>query len=110
PASSEASREWMREAFAEDPLARLANVRVPILAVQGGKDFQVSPERDFGPITALIDKRGPKGSATELFPELDHLFKPEPGISTPGHYADLRRRVDPSFMAVVVAWALERCT
>lgn len=109
PASSEAARRWMVEAFAEDPLARLAKVRAPILALQGGKDFQVSPERDFGPIQALIASKAAKLSAAELFPELDHLFKHEPGISTPGHYADLRRRVDPAMIERVVSWATSVC-
>jgi predicted alpha/beta hydrolase len=107
PASSEGARRWMIEAFAEDPLARLAKVRVPILALQGGKDFQVSPERDFGPIKALLEQKSVKGSAADLFPELDHLFKPEPGVSTPGHYADLRRHVDPTLIERVIAWATE---
>ncbi|HVI01658.1 MAG TPA: alpha/beta hydrolase [Enhygromyxa sp.] len=109
PASSEGARRWMVEAFAEDPLARLAKVRGPILALQGGKDFQVSPERDFGPIQAYIERKAAKGSAAELFAELDHLFKPELGVSTPGHYADLRRRVDPAFIERVVTWSLEIC-
>jgi pimeloyl-ACP methyl ester carboxylesterase len=108
PASSEGAREWMVEAFAEDPLARLAKVRAPVLALQGGKDFQVSAERDFEPIRALLETKGPRGSAAELFPELDHLFKPEPGISTPGHYADLRRHLDPSLIERVEHWALGR--
>jgi pimeloyl-ACP methyl ester carboxylesterase len=106
PASSEGARRWMVEAFAEDPLARLAKVRAPILALQGGKDFQVSPARDFEPIRAHVEKRGGKGSAAELLPELDHLFKHEPGISTPGHYADLRRRMEPGVIEHVVSWAL----
>jgi hypothetical protein len=108
PASSEGARRWMVEAFAEDPLARLAKVRAPILALQGGKDFQVSPERDFGPIQMLIEQKAAKGSAAELFPELDHLFKHEPGVSTPGHYADLRRHVDVTLIERVIAWASER--
>lgn len=109
PASSEGARRWMVEAFAEDPLARLAKVRAPILALQGGKDFQVSPERDFQPIRAWIEQNAANGSAAELFPELDHLFKPEPGVSTPGHYADLRRRVDPAVIERVIGWATQVC-
>ncbi len=109
PASSEGARQWMIEAFAEDPLARLGKVRAPVFAVQGGKDFQVSPERDFGPIRELIEARASKGSAAQLFPELDHLFKHEPGVSTPGHYADLRRRVDPAVIEAVIGWALGVC-
>lgn len=106
PASSEGARRWMVEAFAEDPLTRLAKVRAPILALQGGKDFQVSQVRDFEPIREHVERRGAKGSAVELFPELDHLFKPEPGVSTPGHYADLRRHVDPAVLERVTSWAL----
>lgn len=105
PASSEAARLWMIEAFAEDPLARLAKVRAPIFALQGGKDFQVSPERDFEPIRALVERRGGQHDRTLLLPELDHLFKHEPGMSTPGHYADLRRRVDAEVIAAIVEWA-----
>jgi hypothetical protein len=108
PASSEGARVWMIEAFAEDPLARLAKVRVPILALQGGKDFQVSPERDFALIRELVEQRGAKGSAVELFDELDYMFKREPGVSTPGHYADLRRRVDGAMIERVVSWSLAR--
>ena len=105
PASSEGSRQWIVEALAEDPLARLAKVRAPILAVQGGKDFQVSPERDFELIRAAVEARSGEANVALLFPELDHLFKPEPGESTPGHYADLRRHVDPSLIEQLVAWA-----
>jgi len=106
PASSEGARRWMIEAFAEDPLARLAKVRAPVLAVQGGKDFQVSPERDFELIRGLLERKGAKGSAVALFEGVDHLLKPEPGVSTPGHYADLRRRVDPGVIERVREWAL----
>lgn len=104
PATSEGAREWMIEAFAEDPLARLAEVRAPILAVQGGKDFQVSPARDFGPIRELVESRAAAGSEAILFADLDHLFKPEPGLSTPGHYADLRRHLDAELIATIVTW------
>lgn len=106
PASSEGSRRWMLEAFAEDPLARLAKVSAPILALQGSKDFQVSPVRDFEPVRAQIEQHGTKGSAAELVPDVDHLFKPEPSVSTPGHYADLRRRVDPMVLERVTSWSL----
>jgi pimeloyl-ACP methyl ester carboxylesterase len=106
PASSEGSRQWMIEAFAEDPLARLAKVRAPILALQGGKDFQVSPIRDFEPIRAHVEQHGAQGSAAELMPELDHLLKPELGMSTPGHYADLRRHVDPAVIERLTSWSL----
>lgn len=106
PASSVGARQWMIEAFAEDPLARLRGVRIPILALQGEKDFQVSPERDFGVIAELLEKRD--SCESRLIAGVDHLFKPEAGVSTPGHYSDLERRVDGGVIQVIVDWALRR--
>ena len=34
---------WMRELLTHDPRLDLANIRVPVLAVAGGKDIQVNP-------------------------------------------------------------------
>lgn len=105
PASSVGARQWMIEAFAEDPLARVRAVpkSVPILALQGEADFQVSPERDFEAIAALLATR--ESCEARRLPGLDHLFKPEAGVSTPGHYSDLERRVDPELLALLVAWS-----
>jgi pimeloyl-ACP methyl ester carboxylesterase len=105
PASNVGARQWMIEAFAEDPLARVRAVpkSVPILALQGEADFQVSPERDFGPIAALLGERD--ACEARRLPGLDHLFKPETGRSTPGHYSDLDRQVDPELLALLVAWS-----
>ncbi|MCA9701418.1 MAG: alpha/beta hydrolase [Myxococcales bacterium] len=108
PASSEGARDWMVQAFAEDPLARLRAVKVPVLALQGGKDFQVSPERDFAAVQGVLEAKGAKGSKVVLLEGLDHLFKPEGGVSTPGHYGDLGRRVDVGVIEEVCGWALER--
>lgn len=102
PASSVAARAWMIEAFREDPLARLKAVKVPVLALQGDKDFQVSAERDFGPIAELLGTR--KSCEVQLIAGVDHLFKPESGQSTPGHYSDLERRVAPEVIAAITQW------
>jgi pimeloyl-ACP methyl ester carboxylesterase len=105
PASSEGGRTWMIEAFGEDPMKRLAAVKVPVLALQGEKDFQVSAERDFGPVAELLGKR--KSCEARLIAGVDHLFKPEPGVSTPGHYSDLERRVSAEVIAAIVEWLVE---
>ena len=107
PASNEAMRAWMEQAFKEDPLARLRKVsrRTPVLAVQGSKDFQNDPKLDFGPVEEAIEKKSAKGSDARLFDGLDHLFKAEGGRSTPAHYADLRRAVDPAFISYLLEWA-----
>ena len=103
PAAAEPMRDWMQEVLPIDPLAEIGKVRVPILAVQGGKDFQVSATRDFQPIATLLESRN-DGSASAAFGDLDHLFKHEPADSRPGHYRDLRRHVDNEFLQSLVTW------
>jgi pimeloyl-ACP methyl ester carboxylesterase len=107
PASTEAARNWMKEMFRQDPLANLRRLRIPILVLQGSKDFQVDPRLDFGPLEDLVTngKAGAKGSETRLFEGVDHLFKPEPGESKLGHYSDLSRHVAPEVVEHIVRWS-----
>lgn len=102
PAASEPARMWMKEVFAYDPAAVLRTVRAPVLVVQGSKDFQVHPEHDFMALKNALNRH--RSSTARRFDDLDHLFKPEPGASSVGHYGDLSRRVDPTFLEFVSTW------
>ena len=57
---------------------------MPMLVLQGGRDYQVSPTKDFeGWKTALADK----GNAVlKLYPDLNHLMIAGQGPSTPAEY------------------------
>ena len=102
PAASEPVRMWMKEVFGYEPVGMLRKVRAPVLVVQGGRDFQVHPERDFEALSSALNRH--RGSDARRFDDLDHLFKLETGRSTVGHYSDLSRRVDPEFLSYLVAW------
>lgn len=108
PAASEPMREWMVEIFEEDPLARARRLKVPVLVLAGAKDFQTDANLDFGTMAALLEQRGRTESESRLFPALDHLLKPEPGVSTVGHYSDLTRHVDPEALSLLTAWCRAR--
>jgi len=108
PAATEPVRMYLKEIFAQDPVENLERVKAPVLVAQGSKDFQVDPELDFEPLRDTVARHGGKHGDAKLFAGLDHLFKPEPGESTVGHYADMRRRVDASFIEHVVTWARAR--
>jgi pimeloyl-ACP methyl ester carboxylesterase len=107
PASTEPARNWMKEMFREDPVRNLRQVKVPVLVVQGAKDFQVDPQLDFPALAAVVETPAGRrrGSETRLFENVDHLFKPEPGESKLGHYSDLSRRVDPRVIDHIVDWS-----
>ena len=98
------SRIVAAEIFAVKPAELVARVRVPMWLAQGGKDFEVDPIADS---TALVRaaKRGKTKLVLRRYADLDHLFKPEPGRSSPSRYVALGRPVDPGFVADLVAWA-----
>ena len=104
---SPAQASYLRELFKLDPIDSLASIAAPIIALQGGKDFQIDPVSDFGPVRAIVEneRRSSPHNQALLFADLDHLLKHETGRSTIGHYGDLSRHVDQRAVQAVVAWA-----
>jgi len=66
-----------------DPAAAAAALAIPILVLQGGRDYQVTAA-DFARFSAALGKRG-NATLIEL-PELNHLFVAGAGRSTPAEY------------------------
>ncbi len=103
PPELQPQAKWLAEIFAVKPAELVAGVRVPIWVAQGGKDFEVDPVADS---TALV--RAAKKAKVKLvlkrYAGLDHLFKHEPGASSPARYLVVGRPVDPGFLADLVAW------
>jgi len=68
---------------AHDPVAEAKSLKQPLLILQGGRDYQVTPAQfeDW--------KKGLEGSANvtfKLYPELNHLFIAGKGKSSPSEY------------------------
>jgi pimeloyl-ACP methyl ester carboxylesterase len=105
PAGAEPMRRWMKEIFRYEPTRELAKAKVPVFLAQGRKDFQVDARDDFAVLAGIVTLLpAAKRSLSREYEGLDHLFKPEPGDSKVGHYADPSRHVDSSFIADVIAW------
>ena len=101
PAATAPVERWLREVFAIDPVKTLRAVRAPVCVLQGDKDFQVHPVRDFDPLRAVVEAPTPPHGRAMKLPGLDHLMKPEPGDSSVGHYADLSRTVAPEAIEAI---------
>lgn len=95
--------QWIREALAVDLDELLAKSEATLWIAQGEKDFEVDPGKDSSALAKLARKHKKKHSAT-LYPELDHLFKREPGDSAPARYLVPGRPVDRKFLADLAAW------
>ncbi len=107
PPELEREAQWLREMFAVRPHKLLARLQAPVFVGQGGKDFEVDPNKD--PIAL---RRAAKQAKVRLelrrYPELDHLFKAEPGESAPSRYLEPGRHVDAAFIGDLVSWAKAR--
>ena len=107
PPELEGEAQWLREMFAVRPAKLIGRMKAPLLVAQGQKDFEVDPDKD---PTALRRAAASAKLPVELrrYPDLDHLFKLEPGQSTPSRYLEPDRHVDTAFLTDLVAWAKAR--
>jgi dienelactone hydrolase len=67
-----------------DPVADAAKIGMPMLILQGGRDYQVTM-KDFDLWKAGVGKS--KGVVMKSYPALNHLFITGTGASTPAEYA-----------------------
>ncbi|MEV1285767.1 alpha/beta fold hydrolase [Micromonospora sp. NPDC049679] len=91
---------WFREFLDHDPSADLAAIRVPVLAITGGKDLQVDPD-DLDAIAGLV----PAPVETWRPDDVTHTLRRQPGEASLRKYrAELRGPVDAELMGRVTGW------
>jgi dipeptidyl aminopeptidase/acylaminoacyl peptidase len=75
---------YLADLNAYDPVATAGNLNLPLLILQGGRDYQVTVAADFARWQAAFDA----DPAVELvlYPDLDHLFRAGDGMATPASY------------------------
>ncbi len=75
-----------------DPIATAQKLGRPMLFLEGGRDFMVTPTRDYEPFQRALADR--PNATFQLYPDLNHLFISGTGPSTaaelksPGHVAE----------------------
>ena len=103
PPELAAQAPWLHEALAQRPSEMIGRVKAQVFVAQGGKDFEVDPDVDPLKLTVAA-KRAKVRHELHRYPQLDHLFKPEPEVSTASRYL-VARHVDDEFLADLVAFA-----
>lgn len=94
--------DWYGEIIVEDPDALVFRALVPMWIAQGGKDFETDPIKDLAALSSYVRKYDRKAEIVR-FPELDHHFKREPGVSSHTSYLE-PRPVDREFLDALVGW------
>jgi pimeloyl-ACP methyl ester carboxylesterase len=98
---------WFRYFLRYDPRPDLRRLRIPVLALNGEKDLQVSSDQNLTVIEqALAEGENPDVTVQRL-PGLNHLMQPA-NTGLPEEYGAIPITLDPSAIEAVRAWILER--
>ena len=79
-----ASKAYWADLLAYDPVKTAQGLKLPLLILQGGRDYQVTREDFAGWQRGLA---GREGVSFKFYPHLNHLFMLGIGKSTPAEYA-----------------------
>lgn len=97
-----ASARYWRDLLARPVIAALRETPLPVLVMQGGKDYQVT-RADYDRVTAALRAKPSALRRAQLFPDLNHLFMRVEGESTGAEYGR-PGRVDPQVTALIAEW------
>lgn len=96
-----APQSWWLSLHQYNQVATAKALSMPILILQGGSDFQVSPKHDFDAWKAALT--GKPRVTFRLYPGLSHLFTPAGKTLTPADYAK-PEHVAPAVIHDIAAW------
>ncbi len=103
PITRRGNTAWWREHLAFEPLNTVCKIKAPLLILNGAKDYQVSAQKDAQPLFRKAQSCG-LDVTLKIYPNLDHLFEPVKGKSTPELYFKPGRHVPAQVKADVLNW------
>lgn len=97
--------KWMKYFLTYDPKSMIEKVTIPVLALYGGKDLQVSASQNVGPMRDGLTKAGNKLFEIKIFEDANHLFQ-SAGNGSPSEYGKLKKEFTPGFLEYIKTWIL----
>ena len=98
---------WFRNFLTYDPRPALRNVKVPVLALDGERDLQVSPDQNLPEIEKALKEAKNKDVTVTKLPGLNHLLQPAK-TGAVSEYATIETTMDPSALEAIRDWILRR--
>lgn len=98
-----AAKAYWDDLAAYNPLEAAKSLKVPMLILQGERDYQVTME-DFRLWKEALEGRD--SVSLQSFPALNHLFIPGEGKSVPAEYQD-PGNVDAAVIEAIATWLIE---
>jgi len=94
---------WFRYFLAAEPAEYWSKVKVPVLALNGEKDLQVSAEVNLPAIKASLKKAKNRKVTIQSLPGLNHLFQ-HSTTGSPAEYASIEETISPEVLGIITDW------
>lgn len=94
---------WYRYFIDYDPAPALAAVQVPVLAINGEHDLQVTAKENLNGIAAALSKGGNAQVTIQSFPRLNHLLQ-ESETGAVSEYASIEQTIAPEVLQALSDW------
>ena len=94
---------WFRFYITYDPKITLEKVKIPVLAINGEKDLQVSPKQNLQAIEAALIKGGNKDYSIKELPGLNHLFQTA-STGDISEYGKIKETIAPVALNIISDW------
>ena len=101
------SSPWMTYFIRTNPTEFLEKVTCPVLAINGGLDFQVIVDLNLPPIEKALIKAGNKDVTVKEFKGLNHLFQTA-DTGALNEYSKIEETVSPIVLKTVSDWIVNR--
>ncbi len=98
---------WFTYFLKADPAVYLRRTKIPVLALNGSKDLQVSAKENLSAIKQSLNKAGNKNFETHEIPDLNHLFQ-HAKTGSPAEYETIEETFAPAVLQRISAWILKR--
>jgi pimeloyl-ACP methyl ester carboxylesterase len=101
------STPWFRFFLTYDPRPTLAQVRCPVLALNGSNDLQVAPRENLAAVEKALQSGGNRHVTTQELPRLNHLFQTS-HTGQPAEYAQIEETLAPAVLRLIGDWIAEQ--
>jgi len=97
---------WFRYYLTYDPITSLKHLKIPILALNGELDSQVSPKQNLPVLAKILKEAGNRNYRIIELPKLNHFFQTcETGSIL--EYGKIEETIAPAVLDTISGWILE---
>ena len=104
-AYSQLTQPWMVYFLQYKPTENWSKIKIPVLALNGSLDLQVSAKPNLEVIKMALTKAGNKNFKTEEIAGLNHLFQTAKTGSV-DEYGEITETISPKILDIVSSWIL----